>query len=372
MEIHRTPLLSPSLGTTRELVSYHYGPPRASRRIVIQASVHADETPGMLVSWVLKRRLAELERQGLLRAQIVVVPVANPIGLNQRTAGVLLGRFEADSGQNFNRRFLDLGALTGDRLEGTLGQDEQRNGQLVRQAVLTALDTLKPRTELESLQHALHRVSAEADLVLDLHCSLEGVLHLYTHDDAWPTFEPLACYLGVGTSLLAEDSGGHSFDEAINLSWASLRRRFGERFPIPATPLAVCVELRGLYDVTHELAEHDADAILQFIALRGGIAGGVAPPPPLIRAPMPLAGTEQIDAPCAGVLVYRAPLGAWLKAGDAVADLVDPLTDQVTTVHSGTDGVLFTRRVIRYAHAGAIIAQVAGATPRLGGPMLTA
>jgi predicted deacylase len=176
----------------------------------------------------------------------------------------------------------------------------------------------------------------------------------------------------VGTSLLAEDSGGLSFDEAINLGWASLRRRFGERFPIPATPLAVCVELRGLYDVTHELAERDADAILQFIALRGGVSGGVTPPPPLIRAPMPLSGTEQVVAPCAGVLVYRAALGAWLKAGDAVADLVDPLTDQVTTVHCGTDGVLFTRRVIRYVHAGAIIAQVAGATPRVGAPMLTA
>jgi predicted deacylase len=372
MEIQRTPLLSPSLGTTRELVSYHYGPARAARRVVIQSSVHADETPGMLVAWVLKRRLAELDRQGLLRAQIVVVPVANPIGLNQRVAGALLGRFEADSGQNFNRRFLDLAALTGDALEGLLGQDEQRNGQLIRRAVVHALDTLEPRTELESLQHALHRISAEADLVLDLHCSLEAVLHLYTHDDAWAAFEPLACYLGVGTSLLAEDAGGLSFDEAINLGWVSLRRRFGARFPIPAAPLAACVELRGLYDVTHELAEHDADAILQFIALRGGIASGVTPPPPLIRAPMPLSGTEQIGAPCAGVLVYRAPLGAWLRVGDAVADIVDPLTDRVTTVHSGTEGVLFTRRVIRYVHAGAIIAQIAGMTPRPGAPMLTA
>jgi predicted deacylase len=372
MEIERTPLLSPSLGTTRELVSYRYGPPRAARRVVIQASVHADETPGMLVAWVLKRRLADLERQGLLRAQIVVVPVANPIGLNQRVAGALLGRFETESGQNFNRRFLDLAALTGDALESRLGPDEQQNGRLIRQAVLTALDALTPRTELESLRHALHRISAEADLVLDLHCSLEGVLHLYTHDDAWPAFEPLARYLGVGTSLLAEDSGGLSFDDALNLSWASLRRRFGERFPIPAVPLAACVELRGLYDVTHELAEHDADAILQFIALRGGIAGGVAPPPPLIRPPMPLAGAEQIEAPCAGVLVYRVPLGAWLRVGDAVADLVDPLTDRVTTVYSDTEGVLFTRRVIRYVHAGATIAQVAGATPRPGAAMLTA
>ncbi|CAM2146881.1 Succinylglutamate desuccinylase/aspartoacylase family protein [Pararobbsia alpina] len=372
MEVQRTPLVSPSLGTTRELVSYHYGPAHAARRIVIQSSVHADETPGMLVSWVLKRRLAELEREGLLRAHIVLVPVANPVGLNQRVSGSLIGRFDTDSGQNFNRRFLDIAALVGDALEDQLSGDEARNGLLVRKAVREALEARTPRTEIESLQLALHRLVVDADLVLDLHCSLEGVLHLYTHEAAWPTFEPLARYLGVGTSLLCGDSGGHSFDEAINLGWSRLAERFGRVRPVPAAPMVVCVELRGLYDVTHELAEHDADAILQFIGLRGGIAGGVAPPPELIRGPMPLSGSEQIDAPSAGVLVYRAPLGAWLKPGDAVADIVDPLSDRVTTLVSAIEGVLFTRRVVRYVHAGAMVAQIAGPKPFRTGNLLTA
>lgn len=372
MEIQRTPLVSPSLGTTRELLSYHYGPARAARRIVIQSSVHADETPGMLVSWVLKRRLAALERDGLLRARIVVVPVANPVGLNQRVSGTLIGRFDTDSGQNFNRRFLDIAALVGDTLDGQLGRDEGRNGLLVRKAVLEALDAHTPRTEIESLQLALHQLAADADLVLDLHCSLEGVLHLYTHEAAWPTFEPLARYLGVGTTLLCGDSGGQSFDEALNLGWSRLAARFGNERPIPAAPLAVCVELRGLYDVSHELAERDADAILQFIGLRGGIAGGVSPPPELIRAPMPLSGSEQIDAPCAGVLVYRVALGAWLKPGDPIADIVDPLSERVTTLVSAIEGVLFTRRVVRYVHAGAMVAQIAGATPFRTGNLLTA
>ena len=372
MEIQRTPLVSPSLGTTRELVSYHYGPAHAARRIVIQSSVHADETPGMLVAWVLKRRLAELERDGLLRARIVIVPVANPVGLNQRVAGTLIGRFETDSGQNFNRRFLDIAALVGDSLDGQLSGDEARNGLLARKAVRDMLDARTPRTELESLQLALHRLAAEADLVLDLHCSLEGVLHLYTHEAAWPTFEPLARYLGVGTSLLCGDSGGHSFDEALNLGWSRLIERFGRERPIPAGPLAVCVELRGLYDVSHALAEHDADAILQFIGLRGGIAGGVSPPPDLIREPMPLTGSEQIDAPCAGVLVYRTPLGAWVKRGDPIADIVDPMSDQVTTLVAGVEGVLFTRRVVRYVHTGAMVAQIAGGTPFREGNLLTA
>ncbi|RKP46622.1 succinylglutamate desuccinylase/aspartoacylase family protein [Pararobbsia silviterrae] len=370
MEIRRTPLVSPSLGTARDLLQYHFGPAHAPRRIVIQSSVHADETPGMLVAWVLKRRLAELERDGLLRSHIVVVPVANPVGLNQRVSGSLIGRFDTDSGQNFNRQFLDIASLAGDRLEGQLGRDEARNGMLVRKAIVEALGERAPRTELESLQLALLRLAAPADIVLDLHCSLEGVLHLYTHARAWPAFEPLARYLGVGTSLLCDDSGGHSFDEALNLGWSRLIERFGDH-PIPAAPLAVCVELRGLHDVTHALAERDADAILQFIALRGGIAGGVTPPPDLIREPVPLTGSEQIDAPCAGVLVYRAALGASVKPGEPIADIVDPLSDAVTTLVASIEGVLFTRRVVRYVHAGAMVAQIAGATPFRTGPLLS-
>ena len=83
MYTHRQPLLSPSLGDQRELISFHFGVPQSGEKIYIQASLHADELPGMLTAWHLKQALQRLDAAGLLRGEVILVPVANPIGLNQ-------------------------------------------------------------------------------------------------------------------------------------------------------------------------------------------------------------------------------------------------------------------------------------------------
>jgi uncharacterized protein len=60
MQTRNHPLIAPVLGTAREIVSFHYGTPGGNQKVYIQSSLHADELPGMLVSWTLRRKLAEL------------------------------------------------------------------------------------------------------------------------------------------------------------------------------------------------------------------------------------------------------------------------------------------------------------------------
>jgi len=94
MQIHQHPLVGASLGTGRAITSYRFGPRDGdSPTVYIQASLHADELPGMVVAWYLKRRFAELEAMGRLSARVVLVPVANPAGLNQHWFGAQMGRF---------------------------------------------------------------------------------------------------------------------------------------------------------------------------------------------------------------------------------------------------------------------------------------
>ncbi len=71
----------------------------------------------MVVAWYLKRHFAELEAQGRLNACIVLVPLANPAGLNQHWFVAQMGRFEMRSGQDFNRRFPELGPDVAQRVE---------------------------------------------------------------------------------------------------------------------------------------------------------------------------------------------------------------------------------------------------------------
>ena len=368
---HKThDLLAPVPGIARQIHSFHFGP-RAGGKIYIQASLHADELPGMLVAWHLKQRLADLEARGLLRKEIVLVPVANPVGLEQVLMDVPLGRYELQSGENFNRRFVDLSDEIGDQIEGHLSQDPQHNLALIREYLRRGLDAHPANTPLQSQRLTLQRLACDADMVLDLHCDFEAVEHLYTTPEAWAQVEPLSRYLGVQASLLATDSGGQSFDECFTLVWWQLQQRFGKQFPIPMGSFSVTVELRGQGDVSHPLAEADCEAILQSLTGFGAIEGEPAPLPPLLYPATPLAAVEPVATPLGGLLVFHVTPGQYLEAGQLVAEVIDPLNDRVTPVRNTQAGLLYARSLRRMATAGMVIAHVAGREAYRSGYLLS-
>jgi predicted deacylase len=73
--------------------------------VTIQGSLHADEVPGMLVAHHLRNHLDALEAAGRLTGEVVLVPMANPLGVGQWVLRGFQGRFELHSGENFNRHF---------------------------------------------------------------------------------------------------------------------------------------------------------------------------------------------------------------------------------------------------------------------------
>ena len=83
MQVREHRLVSPAPGTQRFLKSHHFGTPGEGEKIYLQASLHADELPGMLVLHHLQPLLAAAEAEGRIHGEIVLVPVANPIGLAQ-------------------------------------------------------------------------------------------------------------------------------------------------------------------------------------------------------------------------------------------------------------------------------------------------
>ncbi|MBP0941087.1 succinylglutamate desuccinylase/aspartoacylase family protein [Pseudomonas alliivorans] len=371
MQHHTYQLLSPVPGTARCVHSFHYGPQNGAGKVYIQASLHADELPGMLVAWHLKQRLAELDNAGRLLGEVVVVPVANPIGLEQVLMDTPLGRYELESGQNFNRGFVDLGQHVGDEIEARLTQDASRNRELVRDSLLAALNAQTATTQLHSLRLTLQRLACDADMVLDLHCDFESVEHLYTTPEAWPKVEPLSRYLGAQASLLATDSGGQSFDECFTLVWWQLQQRFGERFPIPLGSFSVTLELRGQGDVNHSLASRDCQAIINYLIDFGLIDGERQMPPELLYPATPLAAVEPVATPVGGLLVFCAMPGEHVDAGQLIAEIIDPISDAVTSVHALNAGLLYARSLRRMATAGMVIAHVAGKQAYRSGYLLS-
>jgi predicted deacylase len=369
MDVRTHPLSGAPLGTRREIVSFHYGPTDTGRKVYVQASLHADELPGMLVAHHLRQRLDALERDGRLRGAVVVVPVANPIGIAQTVLLKNEGRFELGSGENFNRHYPALFDRVVPLLEGRLGGDAAANAQAVRAALRSLIAALPEDTELMSQRKTLLGLACDAEVVLDLHCDAESLLHLYTGTALWPQCEPLARLTGARASLLASESGDNPFDEACSQTWWQLEAHFRGRHPIPMGCLSVTLELRGEADVAHPLAAADADALIAFLTHRGIVDGPVPALPPLREAATPLDGTDVLKAPVSGVVVYVRELGERLRAGDVVFDVVDPVSGAAHPVATRTDGLFFARESQRYARAGRALAKVAGQVPVRSGKL---
>lgn len=352
-------------GTARRLQVYRYGRAGARPKVYLQAGLHADELPGMLALHHLLVRLDQDEAAGNIRGEIVVVPVANPIGLSQTVNTTLLGRYEIGSGSNFNRDYPDLAELIADEVGARLGPDEAANVAAIRAAMGRALAGLQAESELAALRLTLLRLSHDADYVLDLHADTDAELHLYMGPAVWPEIgEQLAAELAATVTLLAEVSGGNPFDEAASGPWWALAKRFPGH-PIPTACFAATVELRGANLVEDALAAADAAGLHRFLQRRGVIAGDPGPRPALAYPATPLAGLEAVKAPVSGLIVYHVPLGADVTPGTVIAEMVDPIGGR-TPVACRSAGRVFARTEQRFARPGHRIAKIASAAPLPG------
>ncbi|MCH8622598.1 succinylglutamate desuccinylase/aspartoacylase family protein [Undibacterium sp. TS12] len=371
MQIKRHALPDISSGTVRELHSFHYGTPGLGRKVYIQSSLHADEIPGMLVNHYLREMLEQYENRAAIAAEIVLVPVANPIGLAQEVQGMAFGRFDLATGINFNRGYRHLTPRILPLLEDRLGADAKENVKLIRQQALAVLQAWQPETATEQQKKILQTLAVDADLVLDLHCDNQAVMHLYTGTPLAQDCMPLAAYLGAQAVLVSVLSGDDPFDESCSRHWWELAQHFGQTTPVPNACLAITIELRGETEVSHELARADASSIIHFLQHAGYLRGKAPSLPAAVCQPTPLEGVEPLRAPHAGILVFTKAAGEHVEAGERVADIVDPVSAQVTPVLATVSGILFARVARRYATHGMRIAKIAGPVAYRSGNLLS-
>ena len=364
VETRILPQVSP--GTRRSLTILRYGTPNARPKAYLQAGLHADEAPGYTVLHTLIERLDAAAQQDEINGEIIVVPAANPIGLAQWRDDVLHGRFHFVNSINFNRQHHDLIDRLIDSVGAQLGGSAADNVAAIRECAAEILTGMEPEDEAATLKHLLLSLSHDADIVLDLHCDLEALLHVYVGTPLWPEAEDLSAQMGAEATLLAADSGGTPFDEANSRPWWVLAEHFPDH-PIPPACLAATLELRGIADTDPELIERDSDNLFHFLRRRGFIKGAAAGLPKLINPATPLSGVDYVKADCAGIIVYLKNLGDRIEEGEVIARIINPLPDneaqKVVEVKSRTGGLMFSRNVDRFARPGKIIAKIAGSTP---------
>ncbi|MEO1251935.1 MAG: succinylglutamate desuccinylase/aspartoacylase family protein [Pseudomonadota bacterium] len=345
-------------GAAREIEVYSFGVAGARPKAYLQTALHADELPGMLVMRRLLADLTMLAERGDVIGEIVVVPVANPIGLAQREGDYMQGRVERGTDRNFNRGFPDLAGLVKKKIEDKLGDDASENVAIIRKAMRKALSKIEPADAFETLQLTLIKNACDADIVLDLHADNEALVHLYTGKKLWPEAADLAAEIDARAVILCDYAGDAPFDEACGGPWWTLPDAFPSH-PIPQACLSATLELRSNNDVSSAFADRDARAILRFLTRRGCLKGEAGSLPRLLGRAMPLDEMHRLKASIEGVIDYKLKLGDTVRAGDAVAEVI-PAVGGTETVVAPVSGLLFARHDQTWAWPGKTIGKIAG------------
>ena len=372
---HTTTLAGDAPGQSTTLYWYTAGPEDAPTKVHLQAALHADEQPGTMALHHLLPMLRDADNAGRLKARFVVFPSVNPLGLATRVLRRHIGRYDLETGINFNRRWPDLYPQIAQAIAGRLTDDPRANLRTIRAAVGAWLEQQRPATAAQRLRLAILKSAHDADIVLDLHCDDESLKHIFTSPDLMPGLQDLADRMQVAATLTAEDSGGGSFDEVLpNLYRKAQRANPG--FPIPMGAETATLEYRGQADTHDAMGREDAKGLHDFFAGRGLIDATVpaaTPAPP----PTPFEATEVLRADRPGLLAYRVGLGDRVKKGDVVADIIamdgpDAFLGR-SPLRAGTDGIILSRASAKYAVVGSSVAKIVGTEilpARAGGYLL--
>lgn len=356
-------LVGDSPGRTTELTYFRIGPENPQKKFYLQAALHADEQPGILVLHHLLEMLRQADEAGELSAGFVLFPMVNPLGMSDIEFGQHQGRYDRDTGVNHNRQWPDLyTAIEQDTID-RLGDDERENTRLVRESVANWLNEYPRVKARDQWRHVVMSEAFDADYIFDLHCDDESLLYIYTVPQQKQAMQSLADYTGAAATLLAEDGGGNSFDEVWPGLWIKLAAACPDK-AIPHPVKTCTLEYRGQTDTFDDLNLQDAENLYGYFQAEGLIGGAARSKP--IQAPeaTDLRATEIIRAQHAGLLAYCVELGERVTKGQKIADLIhlhgERAFEKRTPVLAGTSGIILSRNTNKYVWRGAGITKIVG------------
>ena len=311
-------------GSVLELQSFHVAGTQAhtAPSVYIQSSVHGGETQGYGVILFLLEAFMKTPPKGT----VTLVPYANPFGMNLKVGEVTFGRFDPNTGDNWNRCYAPLTALEGpapvDVHAFVAAQGSKGLTAMIprfKEALEAAIDTqlTQNNTYARKLNLQLQKMACGADLVLDLHCDTISLPHVYT---PWYALES-ALDLNFGYYIEVPEKFGGALDEAIFMPWWHLMGAYHHAHPeetLKGPPVeALTLELGAYESVDLHLARAQAKKILSYLAKKGVLEGPIQTREPAVSCRSE--NLVQMSAPTGGMLLHTAPLGKPVRAGETLA-----------------------------------------------------
>ncbi|GGB54409.1 succinylglutamate desuccinylase/aspartoacylase family protein [Shewanella inventionis] len=279
--------------------------------VYIQANVHGAEVQGNAVMYQLMTLLEGYEVLGDIR----LAPLANPLGINQKSGEFTLGRFDPITGVNWNREYFDH------NIDLTTWYTEHQhlaNDALFKAYRATLVESCQARlnqafgvTTGHRLAVSLQSMAHQADIVLDLHTGPKSCKHLYC-----PEYDiDAARFFSIPYTLVIPNSFGGAMDEAAFCPWwrlTDVAAKHGREFTVPVSAFTLELASQERIDLADALV--DAKGILVYLSYRGVIREKVEPAD-MARFGCYLKDYKKFHAPKAGLIEYCAAVGQPLKAG---------------------------------------------------------
>ncbi|MDP2561846.1 succinylglutamate desuccinylase/aspartoacylase family protein [Psychrobium sp. 1_MG-2023] len=288
-------------------------------KVYIQANMHGAEVQGNAVIYQLLEQLKQLDCYG----DITLVPLANPIGTNQKSGEFTLGRFDPITGTNWNRGYHFNPSLPA---EFAAQYPDLEQGEIVarfRQLIISDLDArLSNPYGLNTAQHLcanLQRMAFEADIVLDLHTGPISSRHLYCPEYA----KERAVLFDIPHTMFIPSDFDGALDEAAFCPWWQLQLAYqAQGREIDVAIDAFTLELGSQEWLCLEEAKKDCHSVLSYLSHQKVIEPGLFSPSKMTRYACYLNDYRALYAPKSGLVEYLVPFGEEVKAGQPLARIL--------------------------------------------------
>ncbi len=286
--------------------------------VYIQANVHGAEVQGNAVIFQL---LKQLEKSNL-NSVITLVPLANPMGINQKNGEFTLGRFDPVTGVNWNREYLDHDF---DIEVWYLKHQHESDEVLIAGFRDKLIQNCKRRLENpwgistgQRLATQLQKMAHEADIVIDLHTGPKSCKHLYCPEYAVND----AKFFSVPYTLVIPNDFAGAMDEAMFCPWwrlSEVANKCGRKLDVAIK--AFTMELADQERIDLNDANFDANGIMAYLSHRNAVKDERVPHL-MPRYGCMLKNYKKFHAPRGGMVEYLAALGQPLTAGEPLVSLL--------------------------------------------------
>jgi predicted deacylase len=321
-------LQSLASGDRLYLQIYKFTGKKAEKKVYIQANLHGAEIAGNAVIYQLIEFLTGLDNDQI-EGEIWLVPVCNPVGVNQRNHFFATGRFNPYDGQDWNRIFWDyekekIDLETFAQSQIYLSPQEIRKNYLqeLQKYFNNKIEATKTQRSIaysQQYRYLLQSLCLDANYVIDLHSgTIKAIDYLY----CFQSRQESAKYFLYDHAILLNEYDGDAFDEAFIKPWLALEAQLAQwgrklKFEVESWTLELGSGLKmNPHSVTKGLA-----GIKNYLIYKNVLNLSLPGEQKDLKF-IPKSDLKSYYAPRGGMIQKRVDLGSKVEVGDRLYEIL--------------------------------------------------